>query len=80
MAAARVDKAILQKLLAPEQRSWGIKYCSADPKGWDTFLAVAAKDRVEQAEKQELEICSRMGVTPEQFKAAKQKRSQSQPE
>jgi hypothetical protein len=75
-AANRVDKAILAKLLAPQQRSWGIQYCTSNPKGWDTFLSIQAKDRVEQAEKTEIEICGKMGVDHTAFVAAKLKRAQ----
>jgi hypothetical protein len=74
-ATTKVDKAILEKLLAPEQRSWGITYCTADPKGWEKFIGVAAKDQEDERQKQELVIAHNMGLTDEQFIAAKAKRA-----
>jgi hypothetical protein len=76
-AEAKVDKAIAAGLLARTQRSWGIEHCAARPSSFETYLAIQAKDRQEQAEKQEKQICARMGVDHTAFVAAKAKRAQA---
>jgi hypothetical protein len=74
-AATKVDKAILAKLLAPEQRSWAIKYVAENPDGWEKFVGGVIKDRQDRVEQQEREVCARMGVDRETFVAAKAARA-----
>jgi hypothetical protein len=69
----RVDKAILQKLLPPEQRSWAIQYCSSNPDGWNVFIGAAEKDRAEQRDQYVSTIHRNLGLTAEQSAAVKAK-------
>jgi hypothetical protein len=72
-AAVKVDRAILAKLLAPEQRSWAIKYVAENPDGWEKFVGVAQKDQQEQQDKNQSTIFRKMGLTEQQVAVVREK-------
>lgn len=88
-ATAKVDEAIREGRLAPEQRAWGIEYATTRPNAFATFLGAAPLlDRnadgtftarpANGLSRTERMVAQKMGITAEQFAQAKAKRTQAQ--
>jgi phage I-like protein len=90
-AAREVDTAIREGRLVAAQRQWGVQYCTSDPKGFAKFIAASPKILQTNADgtiscrigelpagvltQRELMIAQNLGLTAEQFAAAKPKRA-----